>query len=291
MHSVSRLLIIPTLAAILFLACSPGNADTGTENGSSPGNEAAMSIPTEVSIAVPEATPTAIPVPTPTPVPPIPSPVAAPSRPATSSGPPSSPVDAKEIVRGPTTGNMVALTFDAGSAAGPSARILDILKENNLRVTMFVTGKFVDTYPDVVKRMAQEGHQISNHSYTHSNLTTLSNQQIIDEMEKTEQAILRVTGKSSKPYMRMPFGSRNSQVMDTVTSLGYRSIYWTLDSADWRANATASAVRQRILQNIAPGYIVVQHMNSEQTAASLRDVINGIKEKGLRVVSLAEMIG
>jgi len=185
----------------------------------------------------------------------------------------------------------VALTFDAGSAAGPSSRILDVLKENNLRVTVFVTGKFVDTYPDVVKRMAQEGHQISNHSYTHADLTTLSNQQIIDEMQKTEQAILRVTGKSSKPYMRMPFGARNSRVMDTVTSLGYRSIYWTLDSGDWLENATASSVRQKILQNVGPGYIVVQHMNSEQTAASLRDVINGIKEKGLRVVSLAEMVG
>lgn len=290
MSSIFRPLTISLLVLALLLACSPTSGRTLPGTGTPLENEVATPTPNQGGNAVIEATPTAALVDTPTSVPP-PTPTLAPSRPTPSSVPPSSAADAKEIVRGPTTGNMVALTFDAGSAAGPSSRILDILKENNIRVTMFVTGKFVDTYPDIVRRMAQDGHQISNHSYTHSDFTTLSDQQTIDEMDKTDQAILRVTGKSSKPYMRMPFGARNSRVLGTVSSAGYRSIYWTLDSGDWLENATANSVRQRILQNVASGYIVVQHMNSEQTATSLKDVISGIKEKGLRIVSLSEMLG
>lgn len=285
MYLRSTLLLIPTLFAVLAFSCTQASTNPSARNtGSSPA-AAAGNI---VAVATPEVTPTAAAAPAPTATA-VPTPASKPAAPLPES--PSSPGDAKEIGRGPTSGNMVALTFDAGSASGPTSKILDILKENNLKVTMFVTGQYVDTYPDLVRRMAQEGHQIANHSYSHPDFTTFSNQQILDELARTEQSVLRVTGKSSKPYMRMPFGARNSRVTDTVVSAGYRSIYWTLDSGDWLENATPNAVTQRILQNVGPGYIVVQHVNSVATSDSLREVISGIKEKGLRIVSLSELLG
>lgn len=186
---------------------------------------------------------------------------------------------------------MVALTLDSGGVAGATARVLDVLRERRLQVTIFVTGEFTDKYPDLVKRMAQDGHQISNHSYSHRDFTTLTNNQILEEMQTAEAAILRVTGRTSKPYMRMPFGARNSRVNETVSGAGYRSIYWTLDSGDWREGATAAGVAQRVLGNVGPGYIVVHHTAADQTADALPEIIKGIQAKGLSIVTVSRLLG
>src|SRR5713101_3632689 len=146
----SRLLIILILIAVLSLACSQSSANPDTNSHKATGNIASSSGQVAANIITaktPEATPTttstSTPVSTPTPALPTPSPTTSPPKPATPTPqPPSTPVDAKEIVRGPIDGNMVAFTFDAGSAAGPAPKILDILKDNNLKVTIFVTGQF-----------------------------------------------------------------------------------------------------------------------------------------------------
>lgn len=197
----------------------------------------------------------------------------------------------REVPRGPADDPRIALTFDCGSVSGPTAAILDTLKQHGLKVTFFVTGEYADRYPELTRRIAAEGHEVSNHTYTHSDLTTLSDANILGELQRAETSIQRATGKSSKPWMRMPFGARNERVWSLVSGAGYTSIYWTLDSADWQAGATAQSVRKRIVDSVANGYIVAQHCNAPQSAESLPEVIQALKSKGHRIVSVSSLLG
>lgn len=197
----------------------------------------------------------------------------------------------REVPRGPVDDPRVALTFDCGSVSGPTAAILDTLKQHGLKVTFFVTGEYANRYPELTRRIAAEGHEVSNHTYTHSDLTNLSDANILGELQRAETSIQQATGKSSKPWMRMPFGARNERVWNLVSGAGYTSIYWTLDSGDWQAGATAQSVRKRIVDSVANGYIVVQHCNAPQSAESLPEVIQALKSKGHRIVTVSALLG
>jgi peptidoglycan/xylan/chitin deacetylase (PgdA/CDA1 family) len=196
-----------------------------------------------------------------------------------------------EISGGDPASGMVALTFDAGSVDGPALTILDTLRAHNLRVTFFLTGHWVESYPAVARRVAEDGHELSNHTYFHPDLVNLSNEQIIWELDYTNGIIERELGRTSKPWFRPPFGSRNQRVLDVARQLGYRSIYWTLDSGDWRTNATAAGVLYKVLQNAAGGDIVVHHVAAHQTAEALPGIIDGLQAQGLRIVTVSELLG
>ena len=196
-----------------------------------------------------------------------------------------------EISGGDPASGMVALTFDAGSVDGPALTILDTLRAYNLRVTFFLTGQWVESYPAVARRVAEDGHELSNHTYFHPDLVNLSNDKILWELDYTNGIIERELGRTSKPWFRPPFGSRNQRVLDLARQLGYRSIYWTLDSGDWRTNATAAGVLYKVLQNAGGGDIVVHHVAAYQTAEALPGIIDGLQAQGLRIVTVSELLG
>jgi len=185
----------------------------------------------------------------------------------------------------------VALTFDCGSVAGPTAALLDVLKREGLKVTFFITGDYADRYPDLTRRIVAEGHEIANHTYTHTDLTKLDDAGIVEELQRTEATLIRTTGRSSKPWMRMPFGARNERVWSAVSGAGYTSIYWTLDSGDSQAGATAQSVRKRVLDNIGNGFIVVQHCAATQTVESLPEVLQTLRARGHPVVTVSGLLG
>jgi peptidoglycan/xylan/chitin deacetylase (PgdA/CDA1 family) len=196
-----------------------------------------------------------------------------------------------EIEGGDPNSNLVALTFDAGSVDGPASTILDILRANQLQVTFFLTGQWVQSYPDLARRVAADGHELANHTYYHPDLTLLSREQITWEFEYTNALIEADLGRTSKPWFRPPFGARDTRVLDIARDLGYRSIYWTLDSGDWRNNATAAGVLTRVLKSVAPGDIVVHHVAADATAEALPDIIAGINANGWRIVTVSELLG
>jgi peptidoglycan/xylan/chitin deacetylase (PgdA/CDA1 family) len=196
-----------------------------------------------------------------------------------------------EIVSGDTNGDMVALTFDAGSVDGPATQILDTLRERNIRLTFFLTGQWVESYPELARRVADDGHELANHSYFHPDLTTLSNSQVLWELDYTEGIIMAKLGRTSRPWFRPPFGARNQRVLDLAREVGLRSVYWTLDSGDWRANATAAAVQFRVLNHVGAGDIVVHHVAAYPTAEALPAIIAGIQARGLRLVTVTELLG
>src|ERR1700716_3467773 len=172
-----------------------------------------------------------------------------------------------EVVHGDPSTGIVALTFDAGNEGGGAGpQILDILRENGLHVTFFLSGHWVDHNPDLARQIVQDGHEIANHSYDHPDLTHLADNQVVWELAYTDQVVSDIMGTHTRPYFRAPFGARNRRVLDVAAASGFRSIYWSIDSGDWLPRASSAGVAARILSYAGPGDIVVEHVGSEATA-------------------------
>ena len=201
-------------------------------------------------------------------------------------------VDYSEVVHGDPATGVVALTFDAGTVGGGSApEILEILRERGLRVTFFLSGHWVDHNPELAQQIVDDGHEIANHSYDHPDLTRLSDEQIVWELDYTDQVVSDVMGAHTRPYFRPPFGARNRRVLDVAAASGFRSIYWSLDSGDWLPRATAGGVAGRILRFAAPGDIVVEHVGSAASAGALPVILDDFAQRGWRIGTVSEVLG
>ncbi|MCC6443000.1 MAG: polysaccharide deacetylase family protein [Armatimonadetes bacterium] len=198
----------------------------------------------------------------------------------------------KEIDRGAEGRKQVSLTFDAGASGEPTPKILDTLKARGLRVTFFLTGKWTEDNPDLVRRMAAEGHEFGNHTYDHKDLTKLSEEEIREEFEKTEKIVRDLTGKSTMPLFRPPYGSRDQRLREIAARAGYRCIYWTLDSWDsLRKDIISQEIASRVRRKISDGSIVLMHCGSEATAQALPGILDELSAQGYRVVSISELTG
>lgn len=196
-----------------------------------------------------------------------------------------------EVSRGSTSSPKIALTFDAGSAGEPADKILRTLAKHGLHCTFFLTGKWIERYPDVCRRIVSEGHEIGNHTYSHPRLTTLSDGEITNQVEKTEQLALRVTGASTKPLFRFPYGARNKHTLSVIGGLGYRSIYWDVDCWDSvKVGITADQITKRVLDLIGNGSIVLMHCGSQATADALDGLLTQLEQRGYKPVTVSELL-
>jgi peptidoglycan-N-acetylglucosamine deacetylase len=195
-----------------------------------------------------------------------------------------------EINKGDTTKRQVIFTFDAGSGTQSAQQILDTLKKYNLKGTFFMTGKWMEKNPDLVKQIAAAGHEIHNHTYSHPHLTQISDAEIINELSKTEEIFHNLTGGTLKPYFRPPYGERNTHVLEIAAQQGYQSIYWTVDALDWEESTgmTAAKVKEKILTHISPGTIYLMHVGDTITGSVLDDVFQQIQAKGYDIVPLSK---
>jgi peptidoglycan/xylan/chitin deacetylase (PgdA/CDA1 family) len=202
------------------------------------------------------------------------------------------PQDYSEVVHGDPSLGLIALTFDAGTEGGGSApEVLQILKDRGLHVTFFLSGHWVDHNPELAQQIVADGHEVANHSYDHPDLTHLSDDQIVWELDYTDQVIFDHLGVHSRPYFRPPFGARNRRVLDVAAASGFRSVYWTLDSGDWRDRATAPLVADRVLRFAEPGDIVVEHVASDATAGALPTILDEFDQRGWKVGTVSQVLG
>jgi peptidoglycan/xylan/chitin deacetylase (PgdA/CDA1 family) len=200
--------------------------------------------------------------------------------------------DYSEVFHGDPSSGIVALTFDAGNEGGGAApQILEILRERNVHVTFFLSGHWVDHNPGLAQQVFGDGHEIANHSYNHPDLTRLADDQIVYELDFTDQVVWDLLGVHSRPYFRPPFGARNRRVLDVAAASGFRSIFWSLDSGDWLPRASASAVATKILRYVVPGDIVVEHVGSTASADALPVVLDELDLRGWRVGTVSEVLG
>jgi len=189
----------------------------------------------------------------------------------------------------------IALTFDAGASGETCPRVLATLQQHGVHITMFFTGKFAEQYPDCIKQALANGNELANHTYSHLDSRTLTDQQLEDELGRTEQIIQNLTGSTTKPYWRPPFGAYNSHVLNVAASQGYRSIYWTLDSLDSVGQPkTPDFIYNRVTNPPAginlDGAIILQHFGSDASADALPRELDTLQAKGLQVVTISELL-
>ena len=201
-------------------------------------------------------------------------------------------ITAGEVSRGSTSSPKIALTFDAGAAGEPVDKILKTLAKHGLHCTFFLTGKWIERYPDLARRIVAEGHEIGNHTYSHPRLTSLSDKDIGEQVERTEQLALRITGASTKPLFRPPFGARDKHVLGVLGKMGYRSIYWHVDCWDSiKRGITSDEITQRVLKLVRNGSIVLMHCGSQATANALDGLLTELEARGYKPVTVGRLLG
>jgi peptidoglycan-N-acetylglucosamine deacetylase len=174
----------------------------------------------------------------------------------------------------------VRLTFDDGPTRAATPAILDTLAARGVTATFFVTGSMAAARPDILRRASAEGHRIGNHSWSHPDLTTLTYAQVASQLQRTNDVIQEVTGSSPSEW-RPPYGARNDVVRAAAADVGLTSmVMWTVDPRDW-ADPPATTIRDRVLEDVRPGGIVLLHDASAlNTPAALPLILDGLDARG-----------
>lgn len=181
----------------------------------------------------------------------------------------------------------VYLTFDAGYEAGHTEKILDTLKENNVTATFFITGHYLNTQPDLVKKMIDNGNIVGNHTVNHKSMPDVSLETIKTEVMDLHTAVYEKFGYEMK-YIRPPKGECSRRSISYTNSLGYTTVMWSLAYDDWdEAKQGREAYgKEKILNNVHPGAIILLHSNSKDNCNILSDVIKEIKNMGYEFKAL-----
>ncbi|MFZ3577987.1 delta-lactam-biosynthetic de-N-acetylase [Virgibacillus sp. DJP39] len=189
-------------------------------------------------------------------------------------------------------GKVIYLTFDNGYEEGYTGKVLDALKEENVPATFFVTGHYVKSKPDLIKRMVKEGHIIGNHSYHHPDFTVISKKAMKEELETLEEAVAKITAQDEMKYLRPPRGMFNEDTLKWSKELGYIHVFWSLAFTDWNTDQQkgGSFAFEQVMKQIHPGAIVLLHTVSADNAEALPRIINELKEKGYTFKSLDDLV-
>lgn len=187
-------------------------------------------------------------------------------------------------------GTKIALTLDAGASAAPTPRVLDALRAAGLKVTFFLTGKWCEQNPEMVRAIHAEGHEIANHTYSHPDLRKLTDEQIAEQISHTDEIVQRITGEPCAHYLRPPYGGRDRRVLRAVADQGYTTVYWSLDSWDaFKKGITSDEIKQRVLDRVQGGDIILMHCGSAATADALPSLIRELGKRGYRIVKVSEL--
>lgn len=230
------------------------------------------------------------------------------------------------ISRGNIGRRELVLTFDGGSEADSVDSILQTLRQYHVRSTIFLTGEFIQTHPDLTKSIAAE-HEVGNHTFSHEHLTTfaqnskqdtlpnITREEVQRELRKTEDLFFQVTGKRMSPVWRAPYGEQNQQIRSWAAEIGYTHVAWTsdlhthqnMDSLDWVPDAEtpgyfpAVVMKDRLLSfgqnepNQANGGIILMHLGSERKqedriTAYLPEIIDTYRQRGYEFITASELI-
>lgn len=182
----------------------------------------------------------------------------------------------------------VAISFDAVWGADQTPKLLEIMAKNNVRTTFFLSGFWLEKYPEMVKEIARAGHEIGNHTYTHPHLNSLSKEDIARELMRTHQLIQELTGQTATLF-RPPFGEYNNKVIETAAECGYTTIIWDIDSLDWQ-DLSAAAMLERIQKRLQPGSIILFHNAGKHTPETVSQLLPILKSKGYSVVPVSHLL-
>jgi peptidoglycan/xylan/chitin deacetylase (PgdA/CDA1 family) len=203
-------------------------------------------------------------------------------------------VSPEEVVRGDPNRPNVSLVINVGAGSEPAVSMLDTLKEKGLRTSFFVLGWWAERQQDILKRIADDGHEVASHGHSVFDLTQVSDGAVRADLESADSVISAVTGKTTRPLWSASAGARDARVNRIAASLGYRPIYLTVDSWDWMQDATADSVYNRVMDRTINGAIVVLHFDSpttvRSTALALPRLIDDLRAKGFNLMTVTELL-
>ena len=205
--------------------------------------------------------------------------------------PPTGNASAEELKKynayfiGDTTQNTIYLTFDCGYENGNTEPILDALKKHDVKATFFVVGNFLETSPEIVKRMIAEGHTVGNHTYHHVELIKVSENEARLELADTSAVIVRITGKEPE-YMRPPFGTWQRKLEQDIQML---PVLWTIDPLDWTTENQDEIVNKVVTEAEENDIILLHDCYKSSVEAGLR-IVDILQEEGFVFVTVDELL-
>jgi len=183
----------------------------------------------------------------------------------------------------------IALTFDDGPHPVKTEQLLSMLKEQGVPATFFVVGKMAVRYPDIVREIARQGHEVANHTFSHPNLAHIDSKTLLNELGQTRRIIRELTGKDTLLY-RPPGGDFSRRSLKTASQAGYHMILWTVLTKD--VNGASVPVMQRhILNGASDGAIVLMHSGIPNTVEMLPHVIEELRREGYHFVTVSQLLG
>jgi peptidoglycan/xylan/chitin deacetylase (PgdA/CDA1 family) len=181
----------------------------------------------------------------------------------------------------------IALTFD-GNPGEPTVRLMDFLKEYKAPSTFFLEGRRIHKFPEVVRRLAADGHEIGNHTWTHPSLKDVSDAQIRDELERTERAITDLTGSRST-LMRPPGGATDDRVSKIAKELGMAQVLWTVTAKDYQTDDSA-LITERVLDGADRDGIILLHPLHKGTVPAMPAILKALGEQGYTFVTVTQLL-
>ena len=194
---------------------------------------------------------------------------------------------------GNTNDSVIYLTFDAGYESGDTAAILDALKKHNAPACFFVVSNYIETAPELVKRMVDEGHIVGNHTSTHPDMSKISDKAAFEkELKGVEEQFKTLTGKDLPKFYRPPQGKFSEENLKQAKELGYKTIFWSLAYVDWYADnqPTHDEAFEKLIPRIHNGAIVLLHSTSSTNAEILDELLTKYEQMGYRFGSLDELV-
>jgi polysaccharide deacetylase family sporulation protein PdaB len=193
------------------------------------------------------------------------------------------------IKKVPTTHKVVALTFDDGPHYKTTPQLLAVLREKQVKSTLFILGENAEKHPEILAQAVQDGHEIATHAYTHKLLSRLSKEEYNAELDRAEKVIRAVAPKPT--LFRPPGGAYNDGVIAAARSRGYEVILWSIDPGDWR-RPSVSHVVNAVLKDVQPGSIVLMHDGQYPlpTPEAVGIIIDKLREQGYTLVTISELL-
>ncbi len=182
-----------------------------------------------------------------------------------------------------TDKKVIYLTFDAGYENGYTAKILDVLKKHDVKAAFFLVGNYIETSPELVKRMVEEGHTVGNHTFTHPDMSAISTKETFEkELTELEKKYREVTGKKMKKYYRPPQGKYSESNLKMASDMGYKTVFWSLAYVDWYESdqPTKEEAFSKLIPRVHPGAIVLLHSTSKTNSEILDELLTEWEEMG-----------
>lgn len=194
---------------------------------------------------------------------------------------------------GDNTEKVIYLTFDAGYENGNTEPILDALKKHNVSATFFVVGHYLESAPELVKRMVEEGHSVGNHTYHHLDMSSISSKESFrKEMEDVESKFKEITGTELVRYYRPPQGKYSTKNLEMAKDMGYHTFFWSLAYVDWYQDKQPSKDEafKKLVGRIHPGAIVLLHSTSKTNGEILDELLTKWEEMGYTFRTLEDFV-